>query len=637
MLDQLTLFADAPIEETLTPLPDPLPGEDDGGSPPAPFGFSGTPGSPRDFLHALYKQAQQTNNPQLIEEFRVRLADATSVDWDEAEYYHTQVMEAQADAERAFPNYKQARPEDSPEIVALRLAFHRFELAGYRWHQHRTEGLSDKALRAALAEELGPYGGFEGHGVVVRYKGGTTPTVWVGPEEEVRILRGDVLLQAAREILDLPYPGQSPLQASVAAPAVGITMVVTDDDDEDADDEVPIERAVLPPDPDDNVPELRLGPEAAKALTDDTPRLLEEVRTCADFLDLRWWPAGNQYAPVEKFEGPTRARSVIFTLKKRHVGEEEIRAALDANWQHNGPIELATQYEYLATGEYANRAADLLSAIAPAFNEPCAPGAYWDRHQGEAAGWQQEVAALLDEADHRWAAYSQLAEVLGLSVDPLPAWVVTLAKLLPYLEAFELAHPCPEAPSPRRKGRGAPTETYLVSRGAEARYVLATGPEPAAVRALQDGLGGTHPWLIVRHVRRGEHLMSVECPVATILSVSDLIGSPATPTDDPLDEASIAPAYSATQDTPEPITLEAVLPMPEITPPEVTEPEGLAAPPERIPSTGLDAPGPADPEPSELVLIGAPAERKVSARPRKAARRNPTHAPTPEATGRSPD
>jgi hypothetical protein len=552
MLDQLALFADTPIEEALTPLPDPLPGDDEDGSPPVPFGVSGQPSSPRDLLRTLYKTAGLTDTPHLLAEIRTRLESHEPIDWDEIEAFHTQVMDAQAAVERGLPDYKHARPDDSAEILALRRAFHRFELAGFRWHQRRTDGLSDKALRAALAEELGPYGGFEGHGIVVRYKGGTTPTVWVGPETEVRILRGEALLKAAREILDLPYPGQAVPSAAASAPTSRISLVAAEEDEEDADGEVPIERAVLPPDPDDAIPELRLGPEAPKLLDDETPQLLDEVRSSRDYLDLRWWPAGNKDAPVAMFEGPTRARSVLFTLKKRHVEEEEIRAALNINWQHSGAIVLAYHYDRLATGEYANRAVDLLSAIAPAFSEPQDPASYWERHEGEAADWQQEVAALLDEADHLWATYAQLAAVLRHPVGPLPTWVVTLAKLLPFLEAFELAHPRPAIPSARKKSRGTPVEPYLVSRGAAARYALASGPEAAAASALREGLDGAHPWLIVRRIQRGELLMTVECPVAAILSVRDLTGCP-----DTAPEAASGPPAAPTPNAPGPVHVDA--------------------------------------------------------------------------------
>jgi hypothetical protein len=90
--------------------------------------------------------------------------------------------------------------------AALFRSLHQVEKADKRWSNFRQRGLTDAALKEAIAEEFGILGGGsypEWH----THQGGDDPKFWLSISHHGKpTLRGQPLLERVRELLKIPKP-----------------------------------------------------------------------------------------------------------------------------------------------------------------------------------------------------------------------------------------------------------------------------------------------------------------------------------------------------------------------------------------------------------------------------------------------
>lgn len=128
---------------------------------------------------------------------------------------------------KAKPAFTPFTPEAEDELwTVLRLKPGAYE----RWQQRQQQGLSDDDLLDAIADELAPQGTFESDIGIIEYRGGKNPMVTF---EHGGAIAGQVLVQAARKVLDIPLPQStaSPKNGSDRGPAEVIRLHPEQSDD----------------------------------------------------------------------------------------------------------------------------------------------------------------------------------------------------------------------------------------------------------------------------------------------------------------------------------------------------------------------------------------------------------------------
>lgn len=102
-------------------------------------------------------------------------------------------------------------------LDALDRALHMTSGARERWAERRASGLDDDALRAAIAEEFGictGASGFSGNPGWTAF-GNDKPALYLGGWSHIRQgpkLEGAALLDAARRLMQIPRPANTPEQ-----------------------------------------------------------------------------------------------------------------------------------------------------------------------------------------------------------------------------------------------------------------------------------------------------------------------------------------------------------------------------------------------------------------------------------------